>query len=51
MNGKAAAQARATAPKLQRHADLRSLTENRLRTQFPILSLHLFRDTELAVLP
>jgi hypothetical protein len=51
MNGKTAAQARATAPKMQRHADPRSLTENPLKTQFPILSLHLWREPEMAVQP
>lgn len=51
MNGKAAAQARATAPKLQRHADTRSHTENSLERQFPILCRHLFREPEMAVLP
>ncbi len=51
MNGKAAAQARATAPKMQRHADHRSLTETPLKMQFPILSLHLWPDPEMAVLP
>lgn len=51
MNGKAAAQARATAPNMQRHADPRGLTENPFKKQFPILSLHLWREPEMAVLP